>query len=83
MQRSVQLHAFHPIANLFPQMRDAALQELADDIREQGPREPIILLDDKVLDGRNREWACARAGVEPRYAEFEGNDAQVSCCPLE
>ena len=39
-------------------MMDAAsLWELADDIRANGLREPITLLDGKVLDGRNRHEA--------------------------
>jgi hypothetical protein len=39
-------------AGLFP-MDAASLRELADDIRANGLREPITLLDGKVLDGRN------------------------------
>jgi hypothetical protein len=39
-------------------MMDAAsLRELADDIRANGLRKPITLLDGKVLDGRNRHEA--------------------------
>ena len=57
----------HSAATLFPMMGAAALQELADDIREHGQREPVILFDRKVLDGRNRLLACEMAGVEPRF----------------
>ena len=57
----------HPAAELFPMMNAAALQELADDIREHGQREPVILFDGAVLDGRNRLRACEMAGVEPRF----------------
>jgi ParB-like chromosome segregation protein Spo0J len=74
---AVQLHNSHPLANLFPLMRPEALQELTDDIREHGLHEPIILFDDKVLDGRNRERACGWAEVEPRYVQFDGNEAQA------
>jgi ParB-like chromosome segregation protein Spo0J len=74
---AVQLHNSHPLANLFPLMWEPALQELADDIRAHGLREPIILFDDKVLDGRNRERACAWAEVEPRYVQFDGDEAQA------
>jgi len=65
----------HPAATLFPMMGEEALQALADDIREHGQREPVILyrgavLDGVepltcVLDGRNRLRACELAGVEP------------------
>lgn len=44
-------------AGLFPMMDAASLRELADDIRANGLRKPITLLDGKVLDGRNRHEA--------------------------
>jgi N6-adenosine-specific RNA methylase IME4/ParB-like chromosome segregation protein Spo0J len=46
-------------------MDAVALQALADDIREHGQREPVILYRGAVLDGRNRLRACELAGVEP------------------
>lgn len=55
----------HPAAELFPMMDAEALQALADDIREHGQREPVILYHGEVLDGRNRLRACELAGVEP------------------
>ena len=55
----------HPAATLFPMMNAEELQGLADDIREHGQREPVILFDGAVLDGRNRLRACELAGVEP------------------
>ena len=58
-------YTVHPAATLFPMMDAEALQALADDIREHGQREPVILFDGKVLDGRNRLRACELAGVEP------------------
>jgi hypothetical protein len=42
------------------------LQALADDIKEKGQLEAIVLYDGQVLDGRNRLAACELAGVEPR-----------------
>lgn len=57
----------HPAAELFPRLSDADLAALADDIRLNGLQSPIVLLDGKVLDGRNRLAACERAGVEPTF----------------
>ena len=57
----------HPAATLFPMMDAEALQALADDIREHGQREPVILFHGEVLDGRNRLRACELAGVEPQF----------------
>jgi 16S rRNA G966 N2-methylase RsmD len=65
----------HPAATLFPMMDAEALAALADDIREHGQRELVILFDDKVLDGRNRLLACELAGVEPRFVTR--TDAEV------
>ena len=55
----------HPAADLFPMLPASELQALADDIRVNGQREPVILWDGQVLDGRNRLAACDLAGVEP------------------
>ncbi len=64
----------HPAAALFPLMGETELQALADDIREHGLRQPIILLGVLILDGRNRWKACHLAGVEPRTVQFKGQD---------
>jgi ParB-like chromosome segregation protein Spo0J len=61
---------FHPLADIFPMLDPKSLAELADDIVEQGQREPIIMLDGMILDGRNRYRACLMAGVEPTFEEF-------------
>ncbi len=65
----------HPAAGLFPLMRDDEFFGLVEDIRSNGLAEPIVLAaDGRILDGRNRERACARAGVTPRYVTFDGPD---------
>jgi ParB family chromosome partitioning protein len=65
----------HEYADLFPMLVEAELSELADSIKSNGLREPVVLLGGKVLDGRNRLRACGIAGVEPRFAELpDGQD---------
>lgn len=55
----------HPIASMFPLIEGRAFDELVEDIREHGLREPVVVADDGVLlDGRNRVRACEAAGVE-------------------
>jgi ParB-like chromosome segregation protein Spo0J len=65
----------HPAALLFPLMEEAELQQLADDIRAHGQREPVVLLNLAVLDGRNRLLACERAGIQPLFTHR--TDGQV------
>lgn len=61
----------HPAANIFPMMDDVRLRELADDIRANGLRVPIQVLDGKVIDGRNRLKACEIAEVQPRFEHID------------
>ena len=64
----------HPLADIFPMMSPKDLAALADDVATRGLRDPTILHDGKILDGRNRYQACIRAGVEQRFEEFDGDD---------
>ena len=64
----------HAYANLFPLMTDEELETLAADIAENGLRHPIVTYGGGILDGRNRHAACLKAGVEPRFEEFDGDD---------
>ena len=67
----------HPACKLFPKLNDAELQELADDIRANGLQNSIVLLDGKILDGRNRHAACKLAGVKPRFENWDGDGSPV------
>jgi hypothetical protein len=55
-------------------MSSGELQELAEDIKANGLREPLTLTPDgKLLDGRNRALACELAGVVPATVVYDGN----------
>ena len=77
----------HPVASLFPMIDDDALDALAEDIKKNGQREPIIVayLDEAmidepvVIDGRNRHAACRLAGIEPEFKFVMSlNDRELS-----
>ena len=61
----------HPLAEIFPLMVESDLSELAANISVHGQRTDIVLLEGKILDGRNREAACFLAGREPSYREYD------------
>ncbi len=51
------------------------LQALADDIRDLGQLQPIVLdSSGRILDGRNRLRACELAEVEPEYITYSGTN---------
>ena len=62
----------HPAATLFPMMQGIEFGMLVEDIDANGLREPIVVFQGLVLDGRNRLKACEVAGVEPRFVEWDG-----------
>ena len=71
------LDGYHPACLLFPKLTGPALDELAADIKDQGLIEPIVLLDDQVLDGKNRLAACKIAGVKPRFVQWDGDGSPI------
>jgi ParB-like chromosome segregation protein Spo0J len=71
-------YEFHPFADVFPLLVGYDLDKLTEDIEENGQREPIILYDGKILDGRNRYRACIDLGIEPHFAQSTAtNDEQA------
>jgi N6-adenosine-specific RNA methylase IME4 len=65
---------FHEIANIFPLMDGPEFAALVDDIKQNGLLDPIIIHENKIIDGRNRYRACLAAGIEPRFEEWKQND---------
>lgn len=66
---------FHPLANIFPLIEGAEFDALVADVKLNGVQQAIILLDGKILDGRNRYRAATKAGIEFHSANFDGDDA--------
>ena len=65
----------HPYADKFPMLPEGELQELAESIRENGLRHPVVITaDGLILDGRNRAAACDLIGITPETVTYEGDD---------
>ncbi len=64
----------HRYADYFPLLEGEVFDNLVRDIREHGLRKPIDTYEGAILDGRNRERACRKADVKPRYVEFKAKD---------
>lgn len=54
----------HHAANLFPMMSQAEIIQLAENIKQNGLREPISFFESKILDGRNRAAALELLGED-------------------
>lgn len=65
---------FHPLADAFPLLDGEEFDSLTVSVRENDQREPIVLYEGKILDGRNRYRACRALGIEPLTREFDGSD---------
>lgn len=65
----------HPAAQLFPMMTKEEISLLAADIKKNGLIDPIVLYEDQILDGRNRQAACEIAKIEPKFIDANGHAA--------
>jgi ParB-like chromosome segregation protein Spo0J len=66
--------AAHPAADAISNMSDTEYKQFKDDIRANGLREPIVLHEVQILDGRHRYRACLELAIEPRFQEYDGNE---------
>jgi hypothetical protein len=59
-------------ADLFPPLEGEEYEQLKADIHEHGQRDPIVLIQDRILDGRARYRACRELGIEPKTVAWDG-----------
>jgi len=62
----------HSAAAIFPLMTGAEFEALVEDIEQHGLREPIVVFDGLILDGRNRLAACERLGKTVATIAWDG-----------
>lgn len=74
---TAQIIGVHPYADAMGPLVESEVNEIADSIAEVRQINPIIVTQDGVLvDGRNRQAACRKAGVEPivQVRHFDDDD---------
>jgi hypothetical protein len=59
----------HPLASLFPPMGRYEYEELKADILRNGLRMPIVLFEERILDGRNR-YRLQRSRHSPAFCQL-------------
>ena len=59
---------YHELSTVFSSFEDTEeFKELVDSIKKEGLNHPILIWQDKIVDGRHRHKACRLAEVEPHY----------------
>ena len=61
----------HAAATLFPLVKGEDFEALVASLAENGLRNPILLLGDKIVDGRNRFRAALKAGVKIIFKQVD------------
>lgn len=64
----------HAYADMFPLMEGEPFDDLCKSLEENGQVNDIVLLDGKILDGRNRYNGCLKVGLTPVTRDYEGSD---------
>jgi hypothetical protein len=60
---------FHPLANIFPLMEGPAFDALVVDIKANGVRDPLVMHEGLLLDGRGRWHHYHREGDQAVRSE--------------
>ncbi|HEY3431332.1 MAG TPA: MT-A70 family methyltransferase [Rhodocyclaceae bacterium] len=58
-------------------MTEGEFSSLVQDIRENGQKEPVLLFEGLVVDGRHRWSACAALGIEPECEDWDGDEESL------
>lgn len=69
-----QEYELHDLCKLFPPMPEDQFTALMQDISANGLRQPIVIHEGKILDGRHRYKACINLGLQPVSVIYDGDD---------
>jgi len=68
----------HPYGKVWSPYDLTGFQEIAENIRQRGLDQEIVLYQGKVLEGWHRYLACLLNGIAPRFVEFKGADLEAA-----
>jgi hypothetical protein len=62
----------HPLADIFPPAaKGDDFQAFIEDIKTNGQRQEIVILNGEILDGRRRYAVCRQLGLTPKTRQFD------------
>jgi N6-adenosine-specific RNA methylase IME4 len=71
-------YEYHPACLCLPKMADDEFNALRASISAGYDKgQPIVIHEDKILDGRHRYEACELESVEPTFTQFDGGNPFV------
>jgi DNA-binding NarL/FixJ family response regulator len=74
----VKHYPHHEAADKYPMIEGEAFAAFKADIKANGQVMPIYIQNGLIIDGRNRQKACAELGIEPIYQEIEGDPHELA-----
>ena len=66
-----------PVCEAFPPMTHDQFLGLKRSIERNGQREPIVVWNNRIVDGRHRLKACQELGIQPVVKRFTGDYQQA------
>lgn len=72
----------HPAAEPWRKLRGKKFDAFVTDIKENGQKQPIVMIGDAILDGRNRWLACKKLGIKPNTVQWSGTDPRKDAISL-
>jgi len=62
----------HELSKIIPSMSEEEYRNLKEDIKQNGLINPIVLYEEKIIDGRHRFHACKELKIEIKTEEYKG-----------